>query len=101
MIHVVASIQIKPGQKQAFLEAFKAIVPDVLAEKGCLEYAPTVDIDIQVPVQQLNENVVTIVEAWESIVDLQAHLMAPHMQTYRAKVKDLVEAASLKVLQDA
>jgi quinol monooxygenase YgiN len=101
MIHVIASITIKPGQVPAFLNAFKAIVPTVLEEEGCVQYTPAVDVDINISAQQLNENVVTIVEKWESVAALQAHLIAPHMEAYRETVKDLVASASLKVLQDA
>jgi len=101
MIHVLASITVKPGKVPAFLKAFKAIIPTVLAEEGCVQYTPTLDVDIDIPAQQLNENVVTIVEKWESVPALQAHLVAPHMEAYRETVKDLVESASLKVLQDA
>ena len=101
MIHVLASIQIKPGQRQAFLNAFHAIVPTVLAEEGCVQYTPTVDVDINLAAQQLDENIVTIVEKWESVPALQAHLVAPHMEAYRETVKDLVVSASLKVLEDA
>ena len=101
MIHVIASISIKPGNVPDFLTAFKAIVPTVLAEDGCVQYTPTVDVDINVPAQQLDESIVTIVEKWESVAALQAHLVAPHMEAYRETVKDLVVSASLKVLEDA
>jgi quinol monooxygenase YgiN len=40
MIHVVAVITAKPGQRAALLEAFAALRPAVLAEAGCIEYAP-------------------------------------------------------------
>jgi len=49
----------------------------------------------------LNRNVVTIIEKWESLKDLQAHLSAPHMLAYQEKVKDLVENVSLKILEEA
>ena len=101
MIHVIASISIKPGNVPDFLAAFKAIVPTVLAEDGCVQYTPTVDVDLNVPAQQLDEHIVTIVEQWESVAALQAHLVAPHMEAYRETVKDLVMSASLKVLEDA
>ncbi len=101
MIHVLASIQIKPGTRKAFLDAFHAIVPTVRKENGCVEYAPTVDVDIDNPAQILDENVVTIIEKWESVSALQAHLVAAHMQAYRETVKDLIESASIKVLEDA
>ena len=43
MIHVIAVLTAKPGQRAAVLDAFRANVPAVLAEAGCLEYAPVVD----------------------------------------------------------
>ncbi|WP_260602556.1 putative quinol monooxygenase [Variovorax sp. MHTC-1] len=43
MIHVVAVITAKPGQRDRILEAFRANRPAVLAEQGCIEYAATVD----------------------------------------------------------
>jgi len=43
MIHVVAEIVAKSGQREAVLQAFKANVPAVHAEEGCIEYATFVD----------------------------------------------------------
>ncbi len=102
MIHVIASIEIKPGTREAFLAIFKANVPAVLAEDGCLRYEPTIDADTGIPAQGgVRPNVVTIVEAWQSLAHLKAHLAAPHMATYRQKVKDLVVGAKLQVVEPA
>ena len=101
MIHVLASIQVNPGKRDSFLEFFKANIPNVLQEKGCLEYYPAVDIDARLPPQVFSKNTVTIIEKWESLEDLEAHLKAPHMLAYRELVKNLVEGTSLKVLTDA
>ena len=101
MISVLASIQIKPGCKDQFLAIFKANVPAVKAEDGCLEYRPTVDAPTGLPPQKLDADLVTIIEKWSSLDALRAHLAAPHMAAYREKVKDLVAGVSLKVLQDA
>ena len=101
MVIVIASIQIKAGKVQEFLEILKDNVPKVLDEAGCIEYAPTVDIDSGLPVQQMDEKVVTIIEKWQSLEALKAHLGTPHMLDYREKVKNLVEDVSLKVLQQA
>ena len=84
-----------------FIEIFKANIPTVLEEKGCLGYMPTVDVPTGLPPQELNKNMVTIIEQWSSVADLQAHLTAPHMLDYRENVKDLVEKLSIKVLQEA
>ena len=100
MIYVIASIEVKPGKRDAFLAEFHRNVPNVRAEKGCLEYGPTVDVKTEIKAQiPLRDNTVTIVEKWESLAALQAHLVAPHMLTYRERVKDLVAGVSLQVLE--
>ena len=101
MIYVIASIRVKPGKRDAFLEIFKANVQTVLAEKGGIDYMPTIDVDAGLPPQVLDPNVVTIIERWERLEDLHAHLKSPHMAAYREKVKDIVEGMSLKVLEAA
>ena len=101
MINVIASVQLKPGKASEFIEIFKANIENVHAEDGCIEYYPTVDLDADLPPQVLDDNVVTIIEKWESLEALRAHLTAPHMLSYREKVKDIVENVSLKVLQAA
>jgi len=101
MIYVLASIRLKEGALQKFLEVFKANIPAVLAEQGCIEYTPTVDADANLPPQQLDPMVVTIIEKWESVEALHAHLKSPHMLEYRIKTKDLVAGMDLKVLTAA
>jgi quinol monooxygenase YgiN len=101
MVRVIASIHVREGQLTKFIEIFKSNVPDVLKEKGCIEYVPTIDLPAGLPRQEVNNNIVTIVEKWRSFEDLQAHLSSPHMLAYQKKVKDLVEKVSLKVLAEA
>jgi len=102
MIHVIATIELNPNCREAFLEIFHRNVPQVRAEKGCLNYAPTVDIETGLAAQgPIRDNVVTIVEAWDGLEALQAHLGAPHMNDYRAQVKDLVRGVTIQVLQPA
>jgi quinol monooxygenase YgiN len=99
MINVIASIHIKKGQVSDFIEIFKSNIPKVLEEKGCIEYVPTVDVATGLPPQELNANVVTIIEKWNSLEDLMAHLSAPHMRVYRENTKNIVEKMSVKVLE--
>jgi len=100
MINVIASIQIKEGHLSDFVKIFKSNIPKVIEEKGCIEYVPTVDVPTGLPPQELNTNVVTIIEKWNSLEDLMAHLSAPHMLVYREKTKTLVEKMSVKVLEE-
>jgi quinol monooxygenase YgiN len=102
MIHVIATITIKPGKRAAFLAEFHRIMPAVHAEAGCIEYGPTVDMASGLSVQgPLRENITVIIEKWESIDALKAHTHAPHMADYRVAVKDLVESVQLQILAPA
>jgi quinol monooxygenase YgiN len=101
MIHVIASIGVKPGKREAFIQIFKANVPKVLAEEGCVEYIPAVDTNSGIDAQWTDETVVTVIEKWATIEALHAHLAAPHMEQYKIDVADLVEDVSLTILEDA
>ncbi|MBU1565148.1 MAG: antibiotic biosynthesis monooxygenase [Proteobacteria bacterium] len=101
MIHVIASIQVQEGRLSEFVEIFKRNVPFVLQEEGCLEYVPTIDLRTDLPPQELDSNVVTIIEKWQSLNALRTHLAAPHMLAYKENVKDLVVKVSLKILNEA
>jgi quinol monooxygenase YgiN len=102
MIHVLASITVKPSQRDAFVAAFKQLVPEVLAEDGCIAYSPNIDtptgLDAQSPV---DENRVMVIEQWQSVEHLKAHLVAPHMQAFREKNGELVESMTLQICEPA
>jgi quinol monooxygenase YgiN len=100
MIFVIATVEVKPGKREAFLAEFHKNVPNVKAEQGCIEYGPTVDLASGIKAQiPLRENAVTIVEKWESLSALQAHLVAPHMTAYRERVKEIVVGTTLQILE--
>jgi quinol monooxygenase YgiN len=102
MIHVIATIELKPNCREAYLAVLQKNVANVKAEAGCLAYEPVVDIDSGLPVQgALRESVVTIVEAWESLDHLAAHLKTPHMAAYRDAVADYVENLSVQIMAPA
>lgn len=102
MIYVIAAIELNEGARAKFLEIFKANVPAVKAEAGCIMYEPTVDFNSGLSAQKrCSENVVTIVEGWESMAHLKAHLEAPHMAAYREKVRGLAKGTTLNVLEPA
>jgi quinol monooxygenase YgiN len=100
MINVIASIRVKGDRLSQFIEILKANVSKVREETGCIEYFPAIDIDSGLPVQKIDKNVVTIIEKWQSVEALRAHLKTPHMLAYRDRVKNMVEDLSIKVLQE-
>lgn len=102
MIHVVAIITAKPGMRAKILEHFRANVPAVLAEKGCIEYGPAVDADPALSIQtKFGPDAFVVIEKWESLDALKAHAAAPHMAAYAAKVKDMIAARVIHVLSPA
>ena len=102
MIHVVAVITAKPGQREAILEAVRANLPAVRAEKGCIEYGPAVDAEGVGGLQtRVGPDTFLVIEKWADADALKAHSAAPHMSAYAAKVKDLVAGRTIHVLSPA
>ena len=102
MIHVVAIITAKPGKRDEVLKNFKANVPAVHAEKGCIEYGAAVDADPALPVQtKYGPDTFLVVEKWESMDALKAHAAAPHMAAYGAKTKELLAGRVIHILSPA
>ncbi len=102
MIHVIATIEVVIGKREAFLAEFHKLVPLVQAETGCLAYGPTVDVATTIGAQApVREDVVTIVEQWSDLAALQTHLTAPHMGAYRMRVKEMVLKVQLHILEPA
>jgi quinol monooxygenase YgiN len=102
MIHVIATIELKPNSREDYLTVLRNNVSNVKAEVGCLGYEPAVDIDSGLPAQEaVRENVVTIVEAWESLEHLVAHLKTPHMHSYRDAVTNYVKNVSIQIMAPA
>lgn len=102
MISVLATIELAPDRREDFLAEFRRIMPLVRQERGCIEYIPMIDLPTSIGAQiPARDDVVTIVEKWDSIEALQDHLMAPHMNEYRKAVKDLVVRTQLLILEPA
>ena len=99
MIHVLAFITTKPGRRNEVLEAFRANVPAVHAEDGCIEYGASIDTQDVGPFQtQVGADSFVVVEKWTSVKALKAHAASPHMAAYGAKTKDLLASRVIHVL---
>jgi quinol monooxygenase YgiN len=102
MIRVVAIITAKPGRREDVLAAFRAIVPTVRAEPGCLEYGPAIDAEGFGSFQaKMGADVFVVLETWENAQALKAHAAAPHMAAYGAKTKDLIAGRAVHILSPA
>lgn len=99
MIHVLAVITAKPGQRDKILEHFRANVPHVLAEDGCIAYGAAVDVESGPPFQtRYGPDSFVVVEQWASMDALKAHAIAPHMASYAARTKEMVANREIYIL---
>jgi quinol monooxygenase YgiN len=102
MIHVIAVITAKPGKREEILRHFRANVPNVHAEKGCIEYGAAVDAENALPIQaKWGADTFLVIEKWESIDALKAHAAAPHMAAYGASTKELIASRVIHILSPA
>lgn len=102
MIHVVAILTTKPGMRDSVLQAFRANIPAVIAEDGCIEYGPAVDAEGLGSFQtKFGADTFVVIEKWRDVAALKAHAAAPHMAAYAAKVKDMLAGRVVHVLSPA
>lgn len=102
MIHVVAVITAKPGMRDNILEAFRANMPAVHAEAGCIEYGPVIDAEGVGGFQtKYGPDTFLVLEKWESLDHLKAHAASPHMQAYGARTKDMIASRVIHVMSPA
>ena len=101
MIYLLAIITAKSGMRDIILKEFRANMPAVHAEKGCLEYRPVIDAEGFGGFQtKLGPDAFVSIEKWESPEALKAHATAPHMAAYAAKTKELMASRVIHVLHD-
>jgi quinol monooxygenase YgiN len=100
MINVVAVIVAHAGKREALLAAFRANLPLVRAEAGCIEYTGAVDLEdfgaFGVP---FGPDTLVVIEKWEDADALKAHARAPHMAAYAATTRELVASRAIHVLR--
>jgi quinol monooxygenase YgiN len=75
MIYVVATTEVKPEHREAYIKAAKDCVAATQKEVGCIYYDSHVSVN--------NPNLFVVVERWESREHLDAHGRAPHMKVFR------------------
>jgi quinol monooxygenase YgiN len=102
VIHVIAVITAKPGQRDAVLREFRANMPAVHAEQGCIEYGPAIDAEGIGSIQTaFGPDTFVVIEKWESAEALKAHAAAPHMAAYAARTKEMIASRTIHVLSPA
>lgn len=91
MIKVIAILEAKPGQEEAFGAALREVLAPTRAEDGCRQY----DLyqDPETPTRFVFD------EAWESKDHLAAHAKSEHIGKMREATKELVASRTVHVLE--
>lgn len=99
MIHVLAFITCQSARRDEVLAAFRANMPAVHAEDGCIEYQPVVDAS-GFPAL-LGPDAFVVVEKWRDAAALKAHAASAHMKAYAERTKPMVAERRIHVLSGA
>jgi quinol monooxygenase YgiN len=86
--------------RDAILGEFRANMPAVHAERGCIEYGPAIDAEVIGSFQtKFGPDSFVVIEKWESPDALKAHAASPHMAAYAAKTRDMIASRIIHVLE--
>jgi quinol monooxygenase YgiN len=99
MIHVLAFITAKPGMRDTILREFRANMPAVHAEQGCVEYGPAVDAAGSPT--KYGDDTFVVIEKWETPEALKAHAASPHMAAYAGKTREMIASRVIHILAPA
>jgi quinol monooxygenase YgiN len=89
LLTVIAYMRAKPGQEAELRAALEALIQPTTGERGCVNY------DLHQGVE--DPSVFFFYENWDSAGDLDAHLDAPHLQDFSARLGDLLDDGGLTI----
>jgi quinol monooxygenase YgiN len=102
IVHVLAIITTKPGQRAAVLALLNANVPAVLAEDGCVAYEATIDTENAGSGKAaFGPDTFVVIEKWSNLEALEAHSKAAHMLAFGAAANDMIDDRMIHVLSRA
>lgn len=100
-VYVLCRFDLKPDADISdYIGKTRSIIPTVRAENGCRLYAllKDADTDWDKPMR-FGERTLWMVEKWDSVEALKAHIAAPHMNAFGPTVRDMRSASTFHVLE--
>ncbi len=89
LLTVIAFMRAAPGKREELRAALEALVEPTSREKGYINY------DLHQGVEDPDS--FFFYENWESGEDLDAHLAAPHLRDFAARIPELLDESGLTV----
>ena len=100
MIAVIATIETAPGRRNDLLAIMRGLVPEGSRGEG-LPRIRAHDQRLERLAGPVHENAVTMIEKWENLAALEAHLKTPHMGEFRQQTEPLRLTLSLQIVEPA
>ena len=89
LLTVIAHMRAAPGKRDELRAALEALVEPTSKEQGCVNY------DLHQVIEDPDR--FFFYENWESDADLDAHLDAPHLRDFAARIPELLDDSGLSV----
>lgn len=90
------------GVRARYVEAVDQVLAEVRAEPGCLFYSLMGDAETEwTAPQRGGDGVLWMIEHWDSVDSLKAHLETPHMRKFAPAAAPLRSGSTFRVLQEA
>lgn len=89
LLTVIASMRAAPGKREELCRTLEALVAPTTVERGCVNY------DLHQGLEDPDR--FFFYENWESAADLDAHLAAPHLTAFAARIPELLDEQGLTV----
>ena len=89
LLTVIASMRAAPGKREELRAGLEALIEPTSREKGFVNY------DLHQGVE--DPDAFFFYENWESAEDLDAHLSAPHLRDFAARIPELLDESGLSV----
>lgn len=101
-VYVLCRFDLKPDADIAdYAAKTLGVVPTVRAEEGCSLYTllKDADTDWDKPMK-FGERTMFMLEKWDSVEALKAHLATPHMKAFGPTVRDMRTSSTFHVLEE-
>lgn len=89
LLTVIAYMRAAPGKRDELHQALESLIEPTSKEKGYINY------DLHKSLE--DPDMFLFYENWESGADLDAHLAAPHLKQFAARISELLDEQGLTV----
>ena len=90
MIYVIATLQAKPGSRDALLAGVKSAIEATRKEDGCISY--------DLCASATDPNQLVFVERWSTREALTAHSKMPHLKSWRDLSGPLLVSRKIEII---